>query len=449
MKILIVDDEQAIRKTFNMVLSYADHSVVEARTAEEALQKIKGDAFDVVFLDVKLPKRSGLEIVPDIKKASSGTYIIVITGHGNVVDAVDAMKMGVYDYMEKPVSVEKIKFLLNNIGEEKSILTAYSQLLQQAVSFELVGEAGAIEHIRQTISKVAVSDATVLITGENGTGKEVVARMIHKSSELKGGFVVVNCAALPEDLIESELFGYRKGAFTGAERDKPGKIELANNGTLFLDEIGDMSPRTQAKLLRVLQFKRFSPLGDTIEKEVKVRFIAATNRNLSQQIEKEHFREDLFFRLNEVPIDIPPLRDRQMDVPLLIDFIKGTFMQGDTLEFEEAAMDLLSTYSFPGNIRELRNFIKRLIILSGDNVVDKSTLLSIIPELKGDRLNGQKAGKPKSYGDYMDMVEKSFVLEALERNNWVISKTADDIDMQRSNLYKKIQKYDLKKDDAD
>ncbi|MCK5398714.1 sigma-54-dependent Fis family transcriptional regulator, partial [bacterium] len=172
-------------------------------------------------------------------------------------------------------------------------------------------------------------------------------------------------------------------------------------------------------------------------------------RNLSQQIEKEHFREDLFFRLNEVPIDIPPLRDRQMDVPLLIDFIKGTFMQGDTLEFEEAAMDLLSTYSFPGNIRELRNFIKRLIILSGDNVVDKSTLLSIIPELKGDRLNGQKAGKPKSYGDYMDMVEKSFVLEALERNNWVISKTADDIDMQRSNLYKKIQKYDLKKDDAD
>ncbi len=448
MKILIVDDENAIRKTFKMVLTYAKHNVVEAKTAEEAFDIAKKGDIDIVFLDVKLPQKSGLDIVPDIKKVSPSSYIIIVTGHGNVIDAVKAVKMGVYDYIEKPVSVERIKFLINNIKEEKKIITAYSRVIGEQSSFELIGNDDKINEIRKMIFKVADSNATILITGENGTGKEIVARLIHKDSNLKGKFVTVNCAALPDELIESELFGYKKGAFTGAEKDSVGKIEFADGGTLFLDEIGDMSKKTQAKLLRVLQFRRFSPLGDTNEKEVQIRFIAATNRNLRECVEKEAFREDLFFRLNEIPIFLPPLKERKNDIPILIKYFQNTFISEDRFDFTDTIMEYLINYNYPGNVRELKNFLKRILLLSEKKPIDEEEFLHIIPEIKG-QIKDKKFTSPASYNEYMDLIERDFIQSALEKANWNISKTAKNINMQRSNLYKKIQKYNLQKDEID
>ncbi len=449
MKVLIVDDEPAIRETFKTVIKYERHEVVTAGTAAEAVQACEKEKPDIVFLDVKLPDMEGLEIVPRIKETLPLALIYIITGHSNPADAVKAIKLGVIDYLPKPVERERLKFILNHAKEEKSMQGTIQNYIDEQASMELVGHSPAIVKIKNVIGRVAASNATILITGENGTGKEVVARMIYKASNQKGKFIVVNCAALPDNLIESELFGYKKGAFTGADTDRTGKIELAHEGTLFLDEIGDMSLQTQAKLLRAIQFRKFTAVGDSKEKEVNVRFIAATNKKLEEEIKKERFREDLYYRLNEVPIQIPPLRERREDIPVLIEYLQSTSVNAGFIEFSPDAMSMLKAHDFPGNIRELKNYLKRILLISDKERLTRETLKEVIPELTAAGVTEPpEADVPATYNEYMDFVEKRFILGALEKMDWNISKTADHLRMQRSNLYKKIEKYKLKKDEV-
>ena len=449
MKILVADDLESIRNVFDIILKKNKEDVLfKAKNAQETLEISKREQPNVVFLDIKLPDKDGTDIIPELKNYSD--HIIVITGHASVQNAVSTLKMGIYDYLEKPFEAQKIEIIIKNIRHEIELLKKIGQLEDESI--QLIGDDPNIEKIRLNIPKIAQSDATVLIQGENGTGKEIVARSIYKHSKLKGPFVVLNCAALPDNLIESELFGYKKGAFTGAERDKIGKLELSHNGILFLDEIGDMAPNTQAKLLRVLQFKTFSPLGSNEEKKVNVRFITATNKNIKEEITAGNFRQDLFYRINEIPIFLPPLRERKKDIIKLLQYFQKTFYNEHQFSFSKKALDIISSYNFPGNIRELKNFIKRLIAISNTKSIDENVLLEIIPEIKDKVSFKEEKGintqeSPHNYSDFMDNIEKKFIEDALNENNWNISKTATAIKMQRSNLYKKMKKYNLAKDD--
>ncbi|MCD6578146.1 sigma-54-dependent Fis family transcriptional regulator [bacterium] len=449
MKILVADDLESIRNVFDIILKRNKQDVLfKTKNAQETLEVAKKEQPNIVFLDIKLPDKDGTEIIPELKNYAD--HIIVITGHASVQNAVNTLKMGIYDYLEKPFEAQKIELIIKNIRNEMELLKKIGQLEEE--SLELIGDNPKIEKIRLNIPKIAQSDATVLIQGENGTGKEIVARLIYKYSKTKGPFIVLNCAALPDNLIESELFGYKKGAFTGADHDKIGKLERADNGVLFLDEIGDMSVNTQAKLLRVLQFKTFSPLGGNEEKRVNVRFITATNKDLKKELHMENFRQDLFYRINEIPVFLPPLRERKKDILKLLHYFKRTFYNENLFSFSRDAEETLIQYDFPGNIRELKNFIKRLIAISNAKTIDNEILLEIIPEIKDKNTLEKKDEIPKirpvNYSEFMDTMERDFLTEALDKNDWNISKTAIAIKMQRSNLYKKMKKYNLTKNDT-
>lgn len=383
--ILIIDDEKAIRKTLGEILSYEGYKIDEAVDGEDGLKKFGATTYDVVLCDIKMPKMDGIEFLEKAKEINSDVPIIVISGHGNIETAVEAVKKGAFDYISKPPDLNRLLITLRNAMDRQTLVTE-TKVLKRKVSRvqEMVGNGPAIKKIKDTIEKVAPTDARVLITGENGVGKELVARWIHeKSSRNSGPIVEVNCAAIPGELIESELFGHEKGSFTSAIKQRIGKFEQANGGTLFLDEIGDMSLGAQAKVLRALQEGKITRVGADKDINVDVRVVAATNKDLLKEVEEKNFRLDLYHRLGVIIIHVPSLNERREDVPDLVDFylekIAAEYGQPKKV-IDKDAMDLLTNYNWTGNIRELRNVVERLIILSGKTISKDDVSTYVMPK---------------------------------------------------------------------
>ncbi len=451
-KLLIVDDEQSIRNTLKEILEYEKFDVDEAADGKEGLTKIQKGNYDVVILDIKMPKMDGLEVLEEINKKGIDVPIIMLSGHGNLDTAVDAVKKGAYDYISKPPDLNRLLITIRNAMDKSSLITE-TKVLKRKVSRtrDIIGESNSILKIKENIEKVAPTDARVLVTGENGSGKELVARWLHeKSNRHNGPIVEVNCAAIPSELIESELFGHEKGAFTSAMKQRIGKFEQANGGTLFLDEIGDMSLSAQAKVLRALQENKITRVGGDKEIKVDVRVVAATNKDLLQEIDEKKFRMDLYHRLSVILIHVPSLNDRKDDIPLLVDFF-GDEICGEygvpVKEFEPKAIKALQNRNWTGNIRELRNIVERLIIMGNSKVTFEDVQAYCGPDgndknLVSGTVDYSRFGNFQQYKDY---TEKCFIEYKLEQNAWNISKTADDLEMQRSNLYQKMEKYGLKK----
>lgn len=372
-RILVVDDERSIRNTLKDILEFEKHEVVLAENGKLALEAIFATNFDLIFSDIKMPELDGLDLLTAIRDKEIDTPVVMISGHGNIETAVDAIKRGAYDFIEKPIDLNRLLILLRNALEKKSLISETKSLKKKlAGKVQMVGQSDAIEKLRSLINKVAPTDARVLITGSNGTGKEIVARMIHENSLRSAGpFIEVNCAAIPSELIESELFGHEKGSFTSAVKQRIGKFEQAENGVIFLDEIGDMSLSAQTKVLRVLQESELTRVGGDKSIKVNVRVLAATNKNLKLEIEKGLFREDLYHRLNVIPIKVPDLDDRKEDIPLLVAYFASQICKEQGIKikgFSKDAIDILMNRTWSGNIRELRNVVERLIILSGSTV---------------------------------------------------------------------------------
>lgn len=381
--ILVIDDERAIRKTLNEILSFEGFTVDEAADGEEGIKKIKENNYDCILCDIKMPKRDGIEVLQVAREERPDVPFIVISGHGNIETAVDAVKKGAFDYISKPPDLNRLLITLRNAMDKKSLVAETKQLRKRiSRGYEMVGKSDGITRIMDTIAKVAPTDARVLITGENGVGKELVARRIHELSARAGGpLVEVNCAAIPSELIESELFGHEKGSFTSAIKQRIGKFEQASGGTLFLDEIGDMSHDAQAKMLRALQEGKISRIGGEKEIKVDVRVIAATNKNLLEEVEAKRFRLDLYHRLSVILIHVPSLNDRRDDIPLLVEhFMKelSEEYKQPAKDVEPAAIKALQAYNWTGNIRELRNVVERLIILSDKKVTAKDVETYIV-----------------------------------------------------------------------
>ncbi|HEY5973668.1 MAG TPA: sigma-54 dependent transcriptional regulator [Geobacteraceae bacterium] len=454
--ILIVDDEESIRTTLAGVLEDEGYRTITAVDGVEAVAAVQHELPDLVLLDIWMPRLDGLETLQRLKELYPALVVVMISGHGTIETAVKSTKLGAFDFIEKPLSLDKVLVTVKNalnlsrLQEENSSLRGLVSRDQ-----ELVGEAPCMQQLMENIRLVASTTASVLITGENGTGKELVARALHALSPRQGKpFVEINCAAIPEELIESELFGHEKGAFTGAVAQKKGKFDLANGGTIFLDEIGDMSLKTQAKILRILQERTFERVGGTRSLEVDVRVLAATNKLLAEEIRLGHFREDLYYRLNVIPLHTPPLRDRKEDIPLLVDHFLDLFCRREGRERKlvvPEAMELLQGYDWPGNVRELKNIIERLVIMAPGRSIDQNQLPDSISgldrqrELGGGRLEGML--EINSLREAREEFEKEFLVQKLEENDWNISKTAEAIELERSNLHRKIKSYgiDLKK----
>jgi two-component system nitrogen regulation response regulator NtrX len=442
--ILIADDEKGIRDSLQRLLEFESYDVRLAEDGHEALTAVEKGRIDLVLLDIKMPGIDGLEVLSRIHEQRPELPVVIISGHGTIQTAVEATRLGAFDFIEKPIDADRILLVIRN-GLAQHRLMRENISLKEAVKREatVVGEHPEILAILETVRKVAPTNARVLIMGENGTGKEMIARTLHEQSPRRGeAFVEVNCAAIPEELIESELFGHEKGAFTGAVSSRTGKFELADGGTLFLDEVGDMSHNAQAKVLRVLQESVFERVGGTETKRVDVRVIAATNKDLLEASREGRFREDLYYRLNVVPITIPPLRDRITDLPLLADYFlrqTATELGQPVKKLTKRALDLLREYAWPGNVRELRNLIERVVILAPGKSVDVSDL----PEMGASRKGEGRFFDRDTYVDFKDDVEKEFFERKLRLYGYNVSKTARKLGMQRSNLYKKLEKYGI------
>ncbi len=444
-RLLIVDDEENVRASMGGILEDEGFAVDGVESGEECLESINRYSYDAIFLDVWLPGKDGLSVLEEIKSKHPGIYVIMISGHGSIETAVRATKLGAFDFIEKPLSVEKIMLVLEHALNQRH-LEAENRNLREILRREnvMIGTSVPMIALRQQIQFAAPTEGRVLIYGENGTGKELVARLLHLQSDRRNQpFIEVNCAAIPEELIESELFGNIRGAFTGASETRKGKFELADQGTLFLDEVGDMSLKTQAKVLRVLEEQRFSPVGSNEIIEVDVRVIAATNQNLEQRIEVGTFREDLFFRLNVIPFEVPPLRQRSEDIPLLAEHFMELFCSRygrKKKEFTPEAMDVLRRYYWPGNVRELKNTVERLAIMLPREEIRlldlPSSILKSGPEApEDDRSTWQRA---------RDEWEREFLLKNLQENEGNISRTAAAIGMERSHLHRKLKGLNLK-----
>ena len=372
-KILVIDDERAIRNTLKEILEMESHEVETAENGRIALDKAKQQQFDLIFSDIKMPEMDGLELLTALREAEIDSPVVMISGHGTIETAVECIKKGAFDFIIKPIDLNRLLITTKNALEKKTLQRSAKVLTKKVSSkYQMIGESPAIQHVRDLINKVAPTDARVLITGENGTGKEVVARLIHaQSNRSAAALVEVNCAAIPSELIESELFGHVKGSFTGAIKDKAGKFEQADGGTLFLDEVGDMSLSAQAKVLRALQENEVTRVGGDKAIKVNVRVLAATNKDLKKEIEAGNFREDLFHRLSVIPIHVPALRDRKEDIPLLVEHFCALICSEQCIApktFDQSAMEALQKRDWTGNIRELRNVVERLIILSGSTI---------------------------------------------------------------------------------
>jgi two-component system nitrogen regulation response regulator NtrX len=446
--VLIVDDEEGIRESLTGIFEDEGYEVVSAPSSEEALKIIKERTPDIIFLDVWLPEMDGLEALSRINEMEKEVPVIIISGHGNIELAVKATRLGAYDFLEKPLSLDKVLLVAQRALERKK-LEIENRVLKADLEkkWQLVGDSEKMRALTQQIEMAAQSNSRVLILGESGTGKELVARLLHERSPRSNGpFIEVNCAAIPQELIESELFGHEKGSFTGASERKIGKFELANEGSLFLDEIGDMTLQTQAKVLRVLESQVFQRVGGAKSIKVDVRIIAATNKDLSEEVKKGGFREDLFFRLNVIPITVPPLRERKDDIPQLAKFFievfaadSGTRPKG--LEPEVARM--FQSYSWPGNIRELRNAVERLMIMVPSPVISATDITALGMFDPGRGVIESDFFSYATLREARDAFEKDFICRKLQENDWNISRTADAISVERSNLHKKIKSYGI------
>jgi len=448
--ILLIDDEKSIRKTLKEILEYEGYQVEEAQDGKEGLAMIQAGDFDAVLCDIKMPKMDGMEVLEKATKSNPDVPIIMISGHGTLETAVDAVKNGAFDYVAKPPDLNRLLITIRNALDKSDLITETKVLKRKVTKTrEIIGDSPAISKIKDTIDRVAPTDARVLITGDNGTGKELVARWIHeRSSRANGPLIEVNCAAIPSELIESELFGHEKGAFTSAIKQRIGKFEQANGGTLFHDEIGDMSLSAQAKVLRALQENKITRVGGDKEIPVDVRVVAATNKNLLKEIDDNSFRMDLYHRLSVILIHVPSLNERQEDIPLLADkFVKEICedygMPRKTIT--PKAMQELQNINWTGNIRELRNVTERLVILSDQKITDEE-VLSYAQTPKGSGNPKDIFEKFEKFQDFKEYIEKEFIQHRLQKNSWNVSKTAEELDIQRSHLYNKIEKYDLKRE---
>ncbi len=450
-RLLIVDDEKSIRNALVQVFEYEGHEVLDASEGPEALEVAARMRPDVIFLDVKMPGMDGLEVLERLREADRGVPVVMISGHGTIDTAIEATRKGAYDFLEKPLDTDRLLVTLRRALELRG-LTASMQALRDRVEspYAIVGDSRSIRRVLERIDRVAPTDARVLITGENGTGKELVARAIHRLSDRKRApFVEVNCAAIPSELIESALFGHLKGSFTGAVADRAGKFEQADGGTLFLDEIGDMSLAAQAKVLRALEEGVVTRVGGSRPVKVDVRVVAATNKDLPAEIADGSFREDLFYRLNVVPIHVPPLRERREDIPMLVNHfarnLARTALQG-ARSFADDAVAKLVGLDWPGNVRELRNTVERLLILAPGDPVRAQDVGILAPDHgSGSDLGSQLLGA-ETFSDFKDRAEQAFIVQKLRESDWNVAETARRMEMPRSNLYKKIEKYGLVRD---
>ncbi|TYO98309.1 two-component system nitrogen regulation response regulator NtrX [Geothermobacter ehrlichii] len=450
--ILVVDDEASIRESLEGILQDEGYNPIFAETGEEALAMLGRELPDLVMLDIWMPGMDGLATLRRIKEIHPGLTVIMMSGHGTIETAVKATKMGAFDFIEKPLSLEKVLLSIQNGLKVVDLAEENRNLRRQlGKDYEIIGTSQPIVQLKQQIAVAAPTSGWVLITGENGTGKELVARAIHENSRRKDRpFVEVNCAAIPEELIESELFGHEKGAFTGATAARKGKFDQANGGTLFLDEIGDMSLKTQAKILRILQEHKFERVGGNRTIEVNVRVIAATNKNLEQEIAAGNFREDLYYRLNVLPFHVPPLRERLVDIPLLAEHFLRHFCSKESRKIkrlDNEALKAMMRYGWPGNVRELKNIIERLVIMVPDEIITCDHLPDVITR---GRENGKTRGalsglqlEGASFREAREEFEREYLLRKLEENDWNISRTAEAIDMERSNLHRKIKAYGI------
>lgn len=387
-KILIIDDERSIRRALREILEFEKFEIEEAENGKEGLEKAKNESFDVIFCDIKMPQMDGMEVLDDLIQAEVATPVIMISGHGNIETAVESIKKGAFDFIEKPLDLNRILVTVRNACDRSTLVEetkALKKTIKRVKGSSIIGETDGIMKIKEMIEKVAPSDARVLITGENGTGKELVARQLHEQSgRNKGPFIEVNCAAIPSELIESELFGHEKGAFTSAVKQKKGKFELAENGTIFLDEIGDMSASAQAKVLRALQENKITRVGGEKDIRINARVIAATNKDLRKEIEEGNFREDLYHRLSVILLHVPALNDRREDIPLLAEHFLTMVCADHGIQrkgFTEEALKELSAVNWTGNIRELRNIVERLVILAGKTITDEDVRMFSNPKV--------------------------------------------------------------------
>jgi DNA-binding NtrC family response regulator len=446
-RVLVVDDEKNIRRTLCMVLAELTQELRDCGSAEEALRLLREGPVDVVILDIKLPGMDGIELLGRLRKEWPGTEVLMISGHATIQDAIEATRLGAYDVLEKPLDRDRVILSVKNCLEKVALNRQLEELQSKLEGqFEMIGESPSMRQLLEEIKKVAPTNGRVLITGESGSGKELVARAVHRLSKRAAGpFVKVNCAAIPAELIESELFGYERGAFTGAIGKKKGQFELASGGTLFLDEIGDMSLAAQAKVLRVLQTGELSKVGGESTIQVDVRVLAATNRDLKRAVAEGGFREDLYFRLNVIPVHCPPLRDRMEDIPLLVGRFVEEFCRENGFKrkgVEPGVLQKLKRHAWPGNIRELKNVTERMVIMSGDSIRPEDVPETISGDVKGievQRFDGM------SLKDVREEVEREYIRSSLDEYGWNITKTAEKLGIERTNLHKKMKQLDIKR----
>lgn len=448
--VLVIDDELQICESINMILEYEGYAVDFTTSANEGLEKFSVKDFSAVLLDIQMPEMNGFEVLKKLKEQKPAVSVIIISAHGSVENAIKATRLGAFDFLEKPIDRDKLLISVRNATESASLKEENEVIKKVWIGDgEILGKSKAIQNILEMIDKVAPLDTRVLITGENGTGKELVARAIHKKSERKDkGFVEVNCAAIPNELIESELFGHEKGSFTGAVQQRIGRFELAHKGTIFLDEIGDMSHQAQAKVLRAIEDGKIERVGGGKKIEVDVRLIAATNKNLKEEIEKGNFREDLFHRLNVIPIIVPPLRERSEDIPILVERFSNDISvkhKKTATRFSNDALRILQNQSWTGNVRELRNIVERIII-----IVDKKEITAKDIEFmfSGNQQSvDELVDTSNSFQEFKEKAERVFILRQLRANDWNISKTSEILEIQRSHLYNKMKKYGIEKEE--
>ena len=450
-RVLVVDDEPGVREALKQLLEYEGYAVRLVASGHEGTDAYAEWRPHLVLLDVKMAGMDGLTTLSKLREADPQALVVMISGHGTIATAVEATQRGAHDFLEKPLDTDRILLTLRNalqqVGLEREV-----QVLKAAVErqFEIVGRSGAIRAVLERVEKVAPTPSRVLITGENGTGKELVARAIHRlSPRAAKPFVEVNCAAIPSELIESELFGHVKGSFTGAFADRTGKFEQADGGTLFLDEIGDMSPAAQAKVLRVLQEGAVTPIGSSRTVTVDVRVVTATNKRIDEEIASGRFREDLLYRLNVVPIEVPPLRSRREDIPLLVEhFVRrlATAQGVSPRALAPGALARLERHSWPGNVRELRNTVERLLILAAGDTVQEADVVRLLGPVGGGDDLGDTLLASGTFEEFKQNAERAFLVAKLRECDWNVSETARRLAMPRSNLYKKIERYGLERD---
>jgi len=447
--ILVIDDEREICESIKMILEYEDYLVDYTTDSYKGLQKIEYGNYDALLLDIQMPGKNGFEVLNWLLENEIEMKVIMISAHASVENAVKSTKLGAFDFLEKPIDRDKLLISVRNAVEQSSLVKENKKLKKELFTSEkIIGNSSVIKTIYETINRVAKTDARILITGENGTGKELVAQELHKQSPRSNKeFIEVNCAAIHHELIESELFGHEKGSFTGAVKQHLGKFEQADGGNLFLDEIGDMSLQAQAKVLRAIEEGKIERVGGNAKIDVNVRIISATNKDLLEEIKKGNFREDLYHRLNVIPIHIPPLRERKDDIPILIEHFskiicdKNKFAQK---KYSDAALRILQSLPWKGNVRELRNVVERIVIMIPKNDINEKDISMFIPNQSSnvdDLLNISN-----SFQEFKEKAEKAFIIKQLNANGWNISKTADILGIQRSHLYNKLKKYEIEKE---